>query len=304
MAWFKRSDPATYMPPAQQQQQQEQPPQYVPVAQFTAAMEEVKALGSKFDQFAGMVAGAFAGGPGSGQQTRTAPQPEPEPAIVDVTDDEYNQAVLQGDAAKIAIRTQAIVERSARALRKEYDGKIGILQTQGMGALDQVNLELGQQALNGMPYYQLLKKDVDEQLASVPVQQRTPQMRQWIYDRTVGANLDKIKAFDAAETARIAKEREELDPPGRQQQRDAAPTAETVFGDTLLKPNATWHGGGQMWAKRSPDAWAKSRYGVENINQAAVFATNVMAVDDCPECFVPIVNNKCSAKCVRMRGAA
>lgn len=301
MAWFKRADPAPYMPVADsQQQQQPQEPQYVPVAQFNSALEEVKQLGSKFDQFTGMMAGMLAGSPGA----QTQPVASAEPDIDDITDEEYNDAVLRGDAVRIAKRTNAMVERATRRVQKDLGGRIDTLQTQGMGILNQVNTELGQQALGGQPYYQLLKAEIDMQLQEVPAHQRTPQMRQWIYERTVGANIAKIREHDTREAERQARDRDALGTPGRaRQQQDTTPTAESTFGDGVMRNDATWHGGGRVWEKKSPDDFARRRYGLDNMNQAAVFATNVMAVSDCSECFMPIVGGKCAPRCSRTQGA-
>ena len=297
MVWpFSKHDPTPYLP-GPEPVKKDDPPQYVSMDAFNKGMDEVRSMTSKLDQFAGLVTGALTSSQSGPAPIREAPPQEP--AIDDITDEDYAVAVLQGDAAKITKRTKAEVERAKREIKHEYNARFSVLEGQGMGILDQVNTELGQQALAGMPYYVLLKQDIDAQLKTIPAHQRTPEMRQWIYQRTVGANLDKIKAHDQAEETRIRQEREALDIPGRTQSKDAKLTAASVFGEDILSPTTTWRGGGNLWARRTPDEWARARYGTKDINEAAAFASNVMAIDDCPRCFSPVVQGKCHCRQAR-----
>lgn len=296
---FQKHSPQPFLPSADPgAQKKDEPPKFVDEARFTQALDEVRGLNSKLDQFTGLLTGYFgAGQPGQAQQGQSQQQQAQEPTIPDISDDEYADAVLKGDAAKIATRTAAIAERKVREVRKEYDQRFRILETQGMSILDQVNTEVGQQGLATMPYYQLLKSDIDTALKQLPAHQRTPEMRAHIYHATVGINLDKVKAHDAAEAVRIQNEREQLDPPGRRQsEQDLGPTPESIFGEQLLKPTATWMGGAQIWGRRSPDSFAQQRYGTKDMKEAAVYAANVMALGDCPRCFGPVIAGKCHCR--------
>jgi hypothetical protein len=289
---FRSHDPTPFMPvDTPSTGKPEEPPKYVDEGRFNQAMDEVRGLGSKLDQFTGLFTGLMTGQPPPVPQT-----PQTEAPIDDVTDEEYADAVLRGDAAKIQKRTRAEIERAKRDLQKTYDQRLGTLERQGMGILDQVSGELGQQALGAMPYYQVLKGDIDAALKQLPAHQRTPEMRQHIYHAVVGANLDKVRAHDAAEAARIQKERDTLEPPGRAREHEQGPTPETIFGDAILRPDATWMGGGKLWAKRTPDEWARTRYGVKDVREASVYASNVMNLDDCPRCFGPIIGGKCHCR--------
>lgn len=295
MVWpFSKHDPTPYLP-GPDPLTKDEPPQYVSMDAFTRGMDEVRSMTSKLDTFAGLVTGALSM-PQPGPSPTSHASPSQEPVIDDITDDDYATAVLQGDHVKINKRTKAMIDREVRQVRQTYDARFAILEGQGMGILDQVNTEVGQQALAGMPYYVLLKADIDSQLKTIPAHQRTPEMRQWIYQRTVGANLDKIKLHDQAEETRIKQEREVLDTPGRTALRDTKPTAASVFGEDILSPTMTWRGGGALWARRTPDEWAKARYGTKDANEAAVFAANVMAIDDCPRCFSPLIQGKCHCR--------
>lgn len=296
MVWpFSRSDPSAYLPGPEPPTKAD-PPQYVPVADFNRAMDDVKNLGSKLDQFTGMMTG-FLGNSSPGSSTAPVVTPPQEVPIEDITDEQYADAVLRGDAPLIQKRTKAEISRAERTMRKDYDARFRTLEQQGMGILDQVSSEMGQQALAGMPYYQILKADIDAQLKTIPAHQRTPEMRQWIYERTVGANQEKVFTFRQAEEARIRQEREEVGAPGRtREDRNAAPTGASVFGEELLAPTATFRGGGALWSRRSPDEWARGRYGTKDINEAAVLATNVMGLSDCPQCFGPVIGGKCHCK--------
>ncbi len=296
MVWpFRHNDPSAYLP-SPEPPKKDDPPAYVPMDRFNAALDEVRGLNSKLDQVTGLMSGFI----GNSQPGSTIRQDSPAPqeaAIEDVTDEEYSAAVLQGDAAKITKRNKAEIERAKREVKREYDARFKALEGQGMAILDQVNTEQGQQALSGMPYYSLLKADIDVQLKTIPAHQRTPEMRQWVYERTVGANQEKVWAHKQAEEERIKQERDALSTPGREQHaREAKPTGATVFGENILNPTTTWRGGGNIWARQSPDEWARARYGTKDINEAAVMATNILAISDCPRCFGPIMNGKCHCR--------
>ena len=294
MVWpFSRNDPSPYLP-GPEPLKKDEPPAYVPMERFNQALEEVKGLNSKLDQMTGLMTG-FLGNSQPGPATRQETPAPQEAPIEDITDDEYGTALLQGDASKISKRHKAEIERAKREVRKEYDTRIRTLEGEGMAILDQVNTEQGQQALSGQPYYQLLKADIDAQLKSIPARQRSPEMRQFIYERTVGANQEKVWAYKQAEEARIKQEREALGTPGREQ-RERKPSGASVFGEDILDPTTVWRGGGNLWARQSPDEWARSHYGTKDINEAAVMAVNIMAVSDCPRCFGPTLNGKCHCK--------
>ena len=296
MVWpFSRNDPSAYLP-GPEPSKKEEPPAYVPMERFNQALDEVRGLNSKLDQFTGLMTG-FLGNPQPGPATRQDTLPPQEAAIDDISDEEYSTALLQGDAPKITKRNRAEIERAKREVKREYDARFKTLEGQGMAILDQVNTEQGQQALSGQPYYNLLKADIDAQLKTVPAHQRTPEMRQFIYERTVGANQEKVWAHKQAEEGRIRQERDALGTPGREaRDKDNKPTAANVFGEEILSATTTWRGGGTLWARRSPDEWARSRYGTKDMNEAAVMATNILAISDCPRCFGPIIGGKCHCK--------
>jgi hypothetical protein len=296
MVWpFSRSDPSPYLP-GPEPPKKDEPPAYVPMERFNQALDEVKGLSSKLDQFTGLMTG-FLGNPSPSAPPRQGDVAPQEVPIDDITDEEYSNALLSGDAAKISKRNKAEIERATRGVKREYDIRLKTLEGQGMAILDQVNTEQGQQALSGQPYYHLLKGDIDAQLKTIPAHQRTPEMRQWVYERTVGANQEKVWAFKQAEEARIKQERDALGTPGRESRdKDSKPTAANVFGEATLDPTAVWRGGGPLWARRTPDEWARSRYGTKDVNEAAVLATNLLALDDCPRCFGPIIGGKCHCK--------
>src|SRR5262245_23873561 len=294
---FNRQDPSPFMPEPQTPNDPEPPaPSYVKAEDFQQAMQQVQGMNSKLDQMAGLFSGLLGGGMAPtmpGAPPTSTPQ---EPPIEDISDDEYAQALLQGDAGKISKRTNAQIERARRGIQQQFDQRFSALEQQGMAVLGQVQSEVGQSALSSLPYYQLFRSDIDSALRQLPVHQRTPEMRAHIYHATVGANLDKVRAHDAAEATRITREREALDPPGRGSRGDPGPTPESTFGDKLLAPGATWMGGGPLWGKRTPDGWAQNYYKVQNMGEAAVYMDNVMKLGNCDRCFGPIIGGKCHCR--------
>lgn len=291
---FRSHDPTPFMPIQDADKKKDDSPKYVDEARFTEALNEVKGLTSKLDQFTGLFTGLISQSPGQGQPTvgQVVQQAQDTP-IPDITDDDYADALLRGDAAKIATRTAAIAERKVREVRKEYDQRFRTLETQGMTILEQVSGEVGQQSLGSMPYYQLFKQDIDAALKQLPVHQRTPEMRIHIYHATLGANLDKVRAHDVTESVRMQRERDQPTAPGRMREQDQGPTPESVFGADVVQSGATARGGARLWERRTPDEWARARYGVKDMQEAAVYATNVHAIENCRRCFGPIIGGKC-----------
>src|SRR5438128_3853630 len=109
---FRSSDPSPFLPsqePGTGTPPSQDPPKYVDEARFSQALDEVKGLNSKLDQFTGMMTGFLGAQPGSSTNPGFA-QPHQGPAINDVTDEEYADAVLTGDAVRIQIRTQAMAD--------------------------------------------------------------------------------------------------------------------------------------------------------------------------------------------------
>ena len=288
--WNRQSNPSDYLPPTETKKEETHPPKYVDEARFNESIEQIKALGTQFSQFTGM----FTSMMGQGQSQDPAPtQPVKREEIPDISDAEYEDAIFKGDAAKIAIRTNAIAARAVQNATSAWETRFNELEQRGMGALDSLSTEITQGALNTMPYYQILKKDIDSALATLPPHQRTPAMREHVYHAVVGKNLDKVRAHDAAESVRLSQERESTTTPNRTSTRQTGPTPESVFGESILSPQATWKGGASLWSRRSPEQWTASRYGTSNLQEAATYVTNVMAISDCRQCFSPVVAGKC-----------
>src|SRR5712691_2213956 len=146
---FRSHDPTPFMPSADASGTKDEPaPKYVDETRFNQALDEVRSMNSKLDQFTGLFTGYMAQ---SGQGHVVQAQSQQEPAIDDITDEEYQQAVLQGDATKIAKRMTAMTERKAREIRGEYEQRFRTIETQGLSIYDQLSSEVGQTALKSMP---------------------------------------------------------------------------------------------------------------------------------------------------------
>jgi len=294
--WSRNRDPGPYLPGGEPATPADTP-RYVDESRFNGALDEVKALNSKLDQMAGMFTGMMTSGL-QGNQQQSMPPSAYEPPIDDISEEEYQQALLQGDAVKVSKRMQAVAERAARQVRHEVEPRFRTIETQGLQIYDQLSGEVGQRALNEMPYYQLFKQDIDQAMQQIPVHQRTQEMRQLIYRSVVGGNIDKVKAHDAAESVRIERDRNAMGAPGRSTPSDG-PTPENVFGNDILKSDATWRGGAALWGKRSPDEWAKNYYKVNNLQEASAYSTNIHNLSNCETCFGPIINGRCHCRTQR-----
>ena len=122
------------------------------------------------------------------------------PAIEDVTDEQYNVAVENGGAGAAAIiskRHKADQER----MRREMLGNIQQIQTAGVGAIG----SLMKQQLSTLPYYDILKNDIDTALQQMgPTAQISPDAQKVAYEIAVGRNLVKIQQLDREKILREA----------------------------------------------------------------------------------------------------
>jgi hypothetical protein len=115
-----------------------------------------------------------------------------------VTDEQYNTAVENGGAGAAAIiskRHKADQER----MRREMQGSIQQIQTAGVGAIG----SLMKQQLSTLPYYDILKNDIDAALQQMgPAAQISPDAQKLAYDIAVGRNLGKIQQLDREKVLR------------------------------------------------------------------------------------------------------
>ena len=291
--WSRKTDNSAFMPRKQEQQQQTDTPNYVKKEDFDQAVSTLNNINTQFQQFQGFISG-LATGQGAPAGTSQVQQVQQLPDIQDVTDEEYQQALIDGDAKKLRTRHAADMERQKR----QFDSRFTELESRGMGVLDVVSNQASQQALATQKFYPLIKDKVDAKIAKIPAPQRTPEMVSFLYRETVGENFDALSKWERAEETRIAAEREAgMGTPtrgsGGSRTSEDEVTFSSTFGEELSNPVATWKGGGRVWDKFNVQDHAKRRYGLDGPNELAQFARGVMATDDCHQCFSPIVNGKC-----------
>jgi hypothetical protein len=119
----------------------------------------------------------------------------PEPA--DITDQEIDAAVLQGQGA--AARIRALVDRAVNAATSRIiEQHVKPLQEYGVNTLS----ELSRRVTAGrMKYYDRFKKEIDERLNALsPDVRANPVVIETIYNAVVGAHADEL-AREAAEAA-------------------------------------------------------------------------------------------------------
>lgn len=159
-------------------------PTFVTMEQFNTFQTT---LMSQIQQLSGVAA------PGTGTRPQAvAPVAPTLPAIEDVTDEQYNTAVENGGAGAAAIiskRHKADQER----LRREMLATTGQIQEMGVNAIG----SLMRQQLSNLPYYDILKPDIDAALAQMgPTGAINPDAQRLAYDIAVGRNLAKIQQLD------------------------------------------------------------------------------------------------------------
>lgn len=276
----------------QEEKEKEATPSYVKQEDFTAAMNTLNNINSQFQQFQGFVSGLAQG---QGAPGGVSNQQQQAPAIEDVTDEEYQQALMDGTASVLQKRHRADLARQ----EAKFNTRFTELEQRGLGILDLVSNQTTQQSLTSKKWYPLLKDQVNAEIAKIPAQNRTPDLVDFIYNKIVGENEEKIYTWRQEDDKRLAQEREVGNDTPRRSSRGQASdevTFENTFGDELSQPHATWKGGGRVWDKFDAATHVKHRYGLDSVNDAAKYARGVMAIDDCAECFSPIVNGKCHCR--------
>ena len=229
------------------------------------------------------------------------------PEIHDLTDEEYQEALSNGDVGKIKIREQANGER----IRRESNQQIQLARQEVTPILESMSGELSTTILASLEYYPLFKRDVDSLLQTIPAANRNRSVIEHVYHSVCGRpeNIQKIQEYRTQQ--RTQRETEEAMASGtgqqRRGQREKEVTFEQTFGEQISNPTFALHGSGPLWQgrRRGYDAETYSRdIGFKDKNEFARFSHAVMSVEDCPECMSPIVGGKCAAYCKmnKMRG--
>lgn len=163
-------------------------PTFVTMDQFNTFQTT---LMSQIQQLSGVAA------PGTRSQTALPATPTVAP-IEDVTDEQYNTAVENGGvgaAVIISKRHKADQER----LRREMLATTGQIQEVGVNAIG----SLMRQQLSNLPYYDILKPDIDAALSQMgPTGAINPDAQRLAYDIAVGRNLAKIQQLDREKVLR------------------------------------------------------------------------------------------------------
>ena len=115
----------------------------------------------------------------------------------DISDQEIDNAVLQGQGA--ASRIRALVDRAVtRATERVINEHVRPLQEYGVNAIGELSRRV---TVEKMPHYNRFKKEIDSQLATLtPDVRSNPTVIETVYNAVVGRNADAL-AREAAEAA-------------------------------------------------------------------------------------------------------
>ena len=290
MPWFSKKEEPPAEPKAPEPSAPELPPAFVTQDQFSQVNQRLEQL-----------TGALIGN----QQGQQAPALAPEPEIPDVTDEEIQQAwataTESGELADIQ-RARAAEQKRTNAnqvrLERTLNCRIQQLEEQGTQWVGGIQEKFAKQSLEGKEYYQVYKKEIDAQIAQIPVAQRTPEILDAVYKYVIGDKQEEIFEKKMEARARQAEEVVAADSnnrTGRAQggnmSQDEA-TFANVFGESLAGQGARWEGGGDLWTgrHRNPDEFARN-LGYEDANAYARASQAIMAVEDCPNCFAPMTES-------------
>ena len=227
-------------------------------------------------------------------------QPQGLPAIDDVSDDDYHEALRVGDVQVLSKRERANAEKLARAAANE----VNRARAEVTPVIENLSTELASSILGSLPYYPMLKKDVDSLLQTIPAAQRTRQVIEHIYHSVCGRpeNLSKIREHEQTQAQQRETELAMASNTTVQRRGTRQPDAsfESVFGENLSNPTASLHGSGPLWQGRrsgyDPDSYGRDM-GFKDKNDFTRFATAVMSVEDCPLCYSPVIGGKCAPYC-------
>lgn len=229
------------------------------------------------------------------------------PVIDDVPDDDYQSALenLQSPDFDGDRRSQVrIIQKREKAERERLKHEVLSTVHREISSRDAiihtVNGQNIQTGLQSLPYYSLLKKEIDDQLARVPLAQRTMAMATVIHNQIESQNRTRVIDYEIArrQQAQEDQQRTITDIPGRRGAPGSKPDAitfESYFGTEVSAPDATARGI-PLWdarsrTRRDANDFAQSR-GFENANDYAAFSQAMMQITRCPNCFMEAYNGK------------
>jgi hypothetical protein len=139
------------------------------------------------------------------------PQPPPQPAgpslsdqlktfedDIDKLDDAISESIVEGKPVKDLMKRRSKLEAQRLRLQIQKED-LAPLQEIGLSAIDQLSDRVTRA---DMPYYDVVKKDLDKHLAGLSREQRAnPEVRAMAYQLAVGNNFQKI--FDAEMEKRL-----------------------------------------------------------------------------------------------------
>lgn len=151
---------------------------------------------------------------------------------IESIDSQIDAAVADSKPVSSLMRERDKVNATKIQLRinREIEPKFAA----GMQTIDYLS---GEVTKGKMPYYDVVRKEVDSQLSQLPADQRMdPRVREAAYNLAVGQNIDKIVAAKEEEIRRSVAEAGNLDPNGQtgrtagQQYSEGIPKPEDVLG--------------------------------------------------------------------------
>lgn len=140
-------------------------------------------LGERFERLMGQVAQI------AGRPVQITPVPAPPPREPELTDEQIEAAILQGQGSAGTIR-RLVTTEATKLARQIISEHIDPLRTQGLGAISNL---VTQNAAATLPFYKKFQKEIDEQVAQLtPDQQINPLAIKLIHDAVVGANYSAV----------------------------------------------------------------------------------------------------------------
>lgn len=277
--------------------------------------EQFESVQNQLNQLTNIATAAL--GEGGGGNQPPAPE-DTDPPIEDVTNEQINTAWAKaresGEPDDI-LAAKRLDDRRHNAnllrLQRDSDKKIKELESKGMGAIGQLNERNARLWLKEQDYYQDFKTEIEEEFDKLNPSVKNEQGAQAVYNFVLGNNTKKIidKELETRERAKqLQEEGGGLDTNGRSgrgadggSRRPGARFAE-IFGEQVAQPDARWGGGGQLWQGRhsNPDQFAQN-LGYGSADEYAEAGEAIMSVEDCPHCFMPMIEtiqgneHKCKA---------
>ena len=133
------------------------------------------------------------------QSTVQVPEPPKEEPIDDISNDDYESALLnlqdqefEGDRRSLIRSIEKRKKADEERINRRVTTQINQIRQETSEQLGNLTTHAAQAATSSLPNYNLFKDEIDQAVNNLQPTQRSPEMVKFIHDQVSGQNIEKV----------------------------------------------------------------------------------------------------------------